>query len=118
MPMVSSGEDFGLLLSKWKNESAKVAVIGLLFDGLQRGQVELGKIRGSFVFLGHIAAVDMSKQSFSIATGKDDDNVFIQYANCQIVYGNEAEALIGAFDLVRRTRIYQFADKQIHHLYS
>jgi hypothetical protein len=56
MPMHSSGDELGLLLSKWKSDSAKVAITALLVES-----DNLEDLRASCVVVGTVTALDVTK---------------------------------------------------------
>jgi len=98
MPMHSSGEELGLLLSKWKNDSAKVAVISLLVEN-----DDWDHLRASCVVIGNISALDMEKQTFGIADHAN--GFFLNYSGCVVLYHGEAEEELRILNLIERDDI-------------
>src|SRR4051812_25909087 len=92
MPIYSSPEQVGLVLSKLMTESAKVVVISILLgDG---DKTNLDSWRSASSVEGHITGLDQPNCIVVIADEYGRNNVSIKYAEFNFTYGNEAERQI------------------------
>jgi hypothetical protein len=87
--MISSGEEFELLLKKWQSESTKVGVLVVVPE-------PTSKPRANCLIAGTIRMIYEEKKAFMVAT-KNDDTVFAHYSDCTFRYGTDAEHEIKQF---------------------
>jgi hypothetical protein len=81
--IISSGEEFSLLLKKWKSEDLNVGVIFSIQDTHSVN-------RAASIILGKIADIDEEKSTF-VVSDETNSSVLVRYSACWFVYGTGAD---------------------------
>jgi hypothetical protein len=77
--MISSVEEFILLLKKWKSDSARVRLVASFVDA------QIATCRGVLRLSGPITGIDEQTKVFRI--GDEDQFAMIAFAGCRLGYG-------------------------------
>jgi hypothetical protein len=86
--MISSVEEFILLLKKWSAESARVRVIFSFADP------QISTCRGVLRLSGTVTAIDAQTRVFRI--GGEDQFAMIGFAGCRLGYGTGADVQLSS----------------------
>lgn len=79
--MISSFEDFGLLLKKWKNESSAVSVISVV------------QASGEILAVVHVQGSirRLTDSSFTVADAKNENIATVNFSNCKFNYSDAGD---------------------------
>lgn len=86
--MISSVEEFILLLKKWSADSARVRVIVSFADP------QISTCRGVLRLSGAVTAIDEQTRVFRI--GNEDQFAMIGFAGCRLGYGTGADVQLSS----------------------